>query len=60
MTRDSIVWWLGIVGAIVLFLIADGRPPTDWSYIDWLKFIAGAIGTISGKLASSPLKHSED
>lgn len=60
MTRDSHVWWLGIAGALVTFLIADGRQPTDWTYVDWLKFIALAIGTISGKLANSPLKHSDE
>jgi len=60
MTRDSIVWWLGIIGALLTYLIADGRAPASWAYQDWLKFGALLVSTVSGKLASSPLKHSED
>ena len=60
LTRDSILWWIAIVAALLTYLIADGRPPTAWQYLDWLKFLAAVIGTVSGKLANSPLGSSKD
>lgn len=59
-TRDSIVWWLAIIGAIVTYLIGSGKPPTDWNYGEWLQAVAFIIATVSGKLATSPLPHSEE
>lgn len=52
--RDSWLWWLGIASAVVLYL-TQAAPPTEWGYQDWLKALAFAIATISGKLATSPL-----
>jgi hypothetical protein len=60
MTRDNFAWTLGIIAALFAYLIADGRSPVTWAYLDWIKFGAAAIATISGKLATSPLPHSED
>jgi hypothetical protein len=54
-TRDSIVWWLGIVGAALLYL-SQGDAPTQWTYADWIKAASFAVATVSGKLATSPLK----
>lgn len=58
LTRDSIVWWLAILGAVVTYLIGAGKPPTEWAYGDWLQAVAFLVATISGKLATSPLPHS--
>ena len=53
-TRDSAIWWLAIVAAVLTYLIA-APPPTQWDYYEWLKAIAFGVATISGKLATSPL-----
>jgi hypothetical protein len=54
-TRDSAVLWIAAALSVVLYLKADGRPPSSWSYDDWLKAVAGALIWTSGKLATSPL-----
>ena len=54
-TRDSVVWWIGIVGAVLTYLLASDPMPM-WDYYGWLKAAAFAVATISGKLATSPLK----
>ncbi len=56
MNRNSLSLWLIAGGALVTFLLADGRPPTAWAYTDWLKFAATAVAWGTGKLQSSPLK----
>lgn len=53
--RSSHALWLTAVGALVAFLLADGRVPTEWSYQDWLKFVAACVAWGIGKLQSSPL-----
>lgn len=58
MTRDNLAWGLGILMALLAFLIADGRSPAVWSYLDWIKFAASACATLCAKLATSPLPHS--
>ena len=55
MTRDSAIWWIGILGALVAYLLSAGAPPTAWTYLQWLQFAAAILGTVSGKLATSPL-----
>jgi len=60
MTRDSLVLWLAAIGALVGYLVADGRVPTEWGYADWLKFVAFVIAWGSGKLATSPLRGEKD
>ena len=57
--RDSIIWALAIGGAVVTYLIGAGKPPTEWSYGDWLQSFAFLIATVSGYLKTSPLAHSE-
>lgn len=59
MTRDSAIWWLGIAVAVVGYLAAAGDPRA-WGYADIIKFLAAVLATISGKLASSPLPHSDE
>lgn len=60
LTRDNkLVLWLTAAAALVAYLMADGRPPTDWGYADWLKFAAAVFAYLSAKLQSSPLAHSE-
>ena len=53
-TRDSFVWWLGILGGVVVYLAA-ASPVPEWDYYAWLQFVAFVVATVSGKLATSPL-----
>jgi len=58
MTRDSILWWFGIVGAVILGLatlgnLADYGIPD--SFLPYIRLAALIIGIVSGKLATSPL-----
>lgn len=67
MTRDSKFWWLGIIGAIVLAVssrmdLIDPLLPaqhTDKVHAI-LELVALVIGIVSGKMATSPLPHSDD
>lgn len=67
MTRDSKLWWLGIVGAIILAVssrldLIDPLLPaqhTDKVHA-LLELLALIIGIVSAKLATSPLPISND
>lgn len=59
LTRDSSVWTLSILGSIVLYLM-NLPAPTQWSYHQWLAFLAATIATISGKLSNSWLAGKHD
>jgi hypothetical protein len=56
LTRESAALWLAAIGALFAYLLADGRPPTEWSYADWLKFGSALVAWGVGKLQHSPLK----
>mgnify|MGYP001560576806 FL=1 len=60
MTRDSYVLWIGFAVAIVGYLATAEKPPTDWTYLQWLQGLSVVLAWISGKLASSPLKGKHD
>jgi hypothetical protein len=60
LTRDSALWWMTILGSVVAYLLADGRPPTVWVYGDWLKAIAFSVSTFAGKMGTSPLRGEHD
>ena len=53
-TRDSLLWWLGILGAVIVYL-SNAAPPSQWSWNDWMQALAFVVATLSGKLATSPL-----
>ena len=59
LTRDSFVLWLPVVGAAITYLLA-ADPPTTWDYHQWLQAAAAIVATVSTKLMTSPLKHSDD
>lgn len=59
LSRDSLLWTLLIVGAIVGYL-ASMPPPTDWTWSQWMASVAAIIGIIAGKLATSPLAGEHD
>jgi hypothetical protein len=58
-TRDSYVWWLTLVAAIVGYLITAEKPPTEWSYLQWLQAASFVLAWLAGKLSTSPLAISD-
>jgi len=59
MTRDSWIWFLAIVGAVVTYLL-NQAPPWDWTYNQWLAAAAFGVGTAAGWLKTSPLPGEND
>jgi hypothetical protein len=57
MTRDSILWTLGMIGAVVIGLAAnfDAFPWISVTAQHWISLAAFVAGIISAKLATSPL-----
>jgi hypothetical protein len=58
-TRDSMTLWLGLLIAVFGYLGA-AKPPTEWSYAEWIQAAAFILAWVSGKLATSPLKGDKD
>ena len=54
-SRDSWLWTLGIVAAVLTYLGA-APAPFDWGWAEWVQFAAFVVATVSGKLATSPLR----
>lgn len=54
MNRDSILWWVLIIGAVLGYM-ATLPPPTEWDYKQWLNAAVSIIGIIAAKMATSPL-----
>lgn len=55
LSRDSILLWLPVVGALITYLLA-AKPPAQWDYYAWLQFVAAVIAVAATKLQTSPLK----
>ena len=53
-SRDSVVWWLGMIGAVLAAVVNQtGLFPVEWyPYINATAFI---VGVISGWMKTSPL-----
>jgi hypothetical protein len=57
-TRDSAVWWVGMVGAVATGLALNFElfPWIPDPVQHWIALVAFVTGIVSGKLATSPLK----
>ncbi len=60
MTRDSFVWWLGILFPVIVEgCNAIGVAPSDYgipaAWVPFFRLVALVVGLVSGKLATSPL-----
>ena len=55
-TRDSMVWLFTLGAALIAYLLAADKPPTEWNYREWLQAGAAAFATLSAKLQGSPLQ----
>jgi hypothetical protein len=69
MTRDSKLWWAGIIGAVILGLATLGADtgPMSLAYYGiplaaapYIRLAALIIGIVSGKMATSPLPGKDD
>lgn len=58
LTRDSAVLPVAALTAVIGYLLTKS-PPTHWGYLEWLQASAFLLAWVSGKLASSPLDHSD-
>ena len=62
-TRDSVIWTLGMIGAVVIGLATLSDPtaygiPATW--LPYIRLMALIVGIASGKLATSPLPGATD
>jgi len=55
LTRDSVVWTLGFFAAVIGYLLTAQKPPTAWSYMEWLQALSFVVAWVMGRLANSPL-----
>jgi hypothetical protein len=54
-TRDSWIWLLGFLAATVGYLITAHKPPTEWSYMEWLQAASFVLAYLVGRMSASPL-----
>lgn len=54
LSRDSLLWWLLMAGAVVGYL-ANASSPDTWTWSQWMQALSAVIGIVAGKLATSPL-----
>lgn len=55
LTRDSWIWIITFAALLLSHLITAGKPPTDWTYNEWLQFLSTFLAGVVGWLSSSPL-----
>lgn len=61
-TRDSAVWWVGIIGSAVMAVGAnlDAFPWLSKDARQWISLASFVVGVVSGKMATSPRPHSTE
>ena len=60
MYRTHWGFWLALAGAAVMYLMSAEKPPTVWTYAEWLQAVSFTIAWLIGKLQSSPLPGRND
>ena len=58
LNRDSILWWLLIIGSIAGYL-ATVPPPTEWSWAQSMNAVVVIAGLMAAKLSGSGLAGSQ-
>lgn len=59
LTRDSVIWWVGMIGAVLTALAAvSNQLPAEWQ--PYLLVAATVVGTVSGWMATSLLPGRND
>ncbi len=58
LTRDSVVWWVGMVGAVLVAVLstADALPAACEPARPYLTLLSVIVAAVSGKMATSPLQ----
>lgn len=59
-TRDGFLPWIIFFVGLLAYLITMGKPPTRWSYQEWLLFITAGISIMGAKFQASPLHSSQE
>lgn len=61
-TRDSVIWWIGIVGSAVVGVSTnlDAFPWLSQEARQWISLASFVVGVVSGKMSTSPRPHSRD
>lgn len=54
LNRDSLLWWIVIVGAAATYL-GSMPEPWLWTWAQWMQTVAALTAVVAGKLATSPL-----
>ena len=58
-TRDSLVWWLGLIGAVLTAVANEaGLFPEAW--YRYINLAALLVGVVSGWMKTSPLRGEHD
>lgn len=52
--RDSVVWWLGVIAAVLAYLSQEPAP-NAWTWAQWIQLASFVVGVVSAKLSTSPL-----
>jgi hypothetical protein len=56
-SRDSILWWLILAGAVLAYL-SNSTPPDTWTWNQWMQALSALVGIVATWLRSSPLRGS--
>lgn len=57
-TRDSLLLWLGLAGALITYVVASPKEIDEWTKREWLQMALLGVSWLTGKLQTSPLPHS--
>lgn len=60
LTRDSLLLYLGLAGAIITYIVASEKDMSDWTTRDFLQCALLGVTWLTGKLQTSPLPHSTE
>ena len=59
LARNGLSLWLFAISALCVYLSA-APPPTEWSYQDWIRFVAACAAWGIGKQQASQLPSSKE
>lgn len=60
LTRDNAALYLGLVAAVITFVLASEKDVSEWATRDYLQAALLGVTWLTGKLQTSPLPHSTE
>jgi hypothetical protein len=60
LTRDNAALYLGLVGAIITYVLASDKDISEWGTREFLQAALLGVTWLTGKLQTSPLPHSTE